>query len=101
MAGKCTILPNQTTVLTSLPFFVPTPNKTSGLSGLRWEIKQIIRLGTVIYVFQNSEGERRERNKVKTVSVVTENRTFPVIVGEGPSDLCGQNFDRHRSQHPV
>ena len=55
MAEKCAVLCNQSTVLTSFPFSVPTANKTSSLPRLGWKIEQIIRQGAVIYVFQNSD----------------------------------------------
>ena len=52
---KRAILRNQTTVLTSFLFSVPTLNKTSALPRLGWKIEQIIRQGAVIYVFQISD----------------------------------------------
>ena len=47
------------------------------------------------------ELETEKGNEVKTVVWLRRIAHFPANVGQGPSDLCGQNFESYRSVGPV
>ena len=64
---------------------------------IRWISQQKPGKLQVLFAIRN----RLKVNEVKIVVWLRRITHFQSIFGQGCSDLCGQNFERHRSQHPV
>ena len=62
-----------------------------------WKISHRRRTSQKFYLKLETE----KGNEIKTMMWLRRIAHFQAIVGQGPSDPCGQNFERHRSEVPL